>query len=399
MEIADSAKKKRIDSRFPLSFYFRIANQITNQAKVHRDEKNILDLSMTLDRYTSLVSEMIPQHPSYSTYSTKVKLRHKKILKEFAQEMENLKPRIRKIIGEINRQEVEKHKNTLNEEKGKNYGTVENRSQRNFSTNSMSVAKGGSVRSCISTDNAVLASVIKGEARINGDIVVHSVTLSSPSPTISCIQSVPLAARVSHITAADSRDKNSKSSFDGSSVSNAIHDVHISARLMEDFLELARANTDKDLETCGVLGAFLKNRTFYVTTLIIPKQESTSSTCQTSNEEEIYAIHDEQSLFPVGWIHTHPSQSCFMSSVDLHTHYSYQVMLPEAFAIVMAPTDATRSYGIFRLSEPGGTSVLKECQERGFHSHQEPADGSSIYEDCSNVYINSNLRVEIIDLR
>lgn len=30
-----------------------------------------------------------------------------------------------------------------------------------------------------------------------------------------------------------------------------------SARLMEDFLELARVNTDKDLETCGVLGAFL----------------------------------------------------------------------------------------------------------------------------------------------
>lgn len=26
---------------------------------------------------------------------------------------------------------------------------------------------------------------------------------------------------------------------------------------MEDFLELAKENTDKDLETCGVLGAFL----------------------------------------------------------------------------------------------------------------------------------------------
>lgn len=26
---------------------------------------------------------------------------------------------------------------------------------------------------------------------------------------------------------------------------------------MEDFLELAKENTDKDLETCGVLSAFL----------------------------------------------------------------------------------------------------------------------------------------------
>lgn len=64
-------------------------------------------------------------------------------------------------------------------------------------------------------------------------------------------------------------------------------------------------------------------------------------------------------------LQTHPSQGCFMSSVDLHTHYSYQVvmccffmglrqfssqflsrpfqvMVPEAFAIVVAPTDSSR---------------------------------------------------------
>lgn len=80
--------------------------------------------------------------------------------------------------------------------------------------------------------------------------------------------------------------------------------------------------------------------------------------CQTLNEEEIFEVQDRLSLFPLGWIHvsdtvasfgisfccscscsgnhyihflicvlcqTHPSQTCFMSSVDLHTHYSYQV--------------------------------------------------------------------------
>ena len=34
---------------------------------------------------------------------------------------------------------------------------------------------------------------------------------------------------------------------------------------------------------------------------------------------------------------THPSQTSFMSSVDLHTHCSYQLMLEEAIAIVCAP--------------------------------------------------------------
>nr|KJB31151.1 hypothetical protein B456_005G182100 [Gossypium raimondii] len=174
-----------------------------------------------------------------------------------------------------------------------------------------------------------------------------------------------------------------------------------STRLMEDFLELAKENTKKDLETCGVLGAFLEKGTFYVTTLIIPKQEATSNSCQAISEEEIFAIQNERSLFPVGWIHTHPSQSCFMSSIDLHTQYSYQVMVPEAFAIVVAPTDNSRSYGIFRVSEPNGMSLLKECQEKGsqFHSHEETVDGSPIYERCTHVYKNSNLRFEIFDLR
>jgi hypothetical protein len=36
-------------------------------------------------------------------------------------------------------------------------------------------------------------------------------------------------------------------------------------------------------------------------------------------------------------IHTHPSQSCFMSSADLHTHASLQCMLSESFAVVCAP--------------------------------------------------------------
>ncbi|KAE8023459.1 hypothetical protein FH972_009150 [Carpinus fangiana] len=210
-------------------------------------------------------------------------------------------------------------------------------------------------------------------------IIVHAVTLSSPSPIISCVESLPQGAHVSHIPVADSEHGHSKSSTE-STTSQVLQD---SPRLMEDFLELAKENTDKDLETCGNLGAFLERGTLYVTTLIIPKQESTSSSCQAVNEEEVFAILNERSLLPVGWIHTHPSQKCFLSSVDLHTQYSYQVMVPEAFAIVMAPTDTSRSYGIFRVSEPDGMGVLKECQENGFHPHKELADGSPLYEHCS----------------
>lgn len=220
---------------------------------------------------------------------------------------------------------------------------------------------------------------------------VHNVTQSSPCPVLSCVENAPQGSLISRINGVgDHQDKEPKD----------LQDVHISGRLMEDFIDLAKDNTEKDLETCGVLGAFLERGTFYVTTLIIPKQESTSSSCQAINEAEVFSIQNERSLFPVGWIHTHPSQSCFMSSIDLHTQFSYQMMVPEAFAIVVAPTDDSRKCGIFRISNPSGMKVLRECKENdGFHPHSETSDGSPIYETCTHVYTNSNLRFEIFDLR
>lgn len=175
--------------------------------------------------------------------------------------------------------------------------------------------------------------------------------------------------------------------------------LHISTAMMENFMRLAKSNTNKNLETCGILAGSLKDRKFFVTTLIIPKQESTSDSCQATNEEEIFDVQDKRSLFPLGWIHTHPSQSCFMSSIDIHTHYSYQVMLPEAVAIVMAPRDSSRTHGIFRLTSPGGLSVIRNCDRRGFHSHEDPPDGGPIYQHCTDVYMNPNMEVDVIDLR
>ncbi|XP_078439077.1 AMSH-like ubiquitin thioesterase 3 [Wolffia australiana] len=210
----------------------------------------------------------------------------------------------------------------------------------------------------------------------------------------------PVLAQVHELPILDpSKIADPRPGFAKTSDSPGYQHVHISAQMMEAFLKIAESNTKKNLETCGVLAGSLKNSKFYVRTLIIPKQESTSDSCQTTNEEEIFDVQDKRSLFPLGWIHTHPTQTCFMSSVDLHTHYSYQVMLPEAIAIVMAPTDQSRTHGIFHLTEPGGVSVIRNCQQRGFHPHGEPEDGSAIYEHCSHVYMNLHLEFEVLDLR
>ncbi|KAG4126733.1 hypothetical protein ERO13_D10G174300v2 [Gossypium hirsutum] len=219
----------------------------------------------------------------------------------------------------------------------------------------------------------------------------------SPPPVIAQVQ--PEFTPIHPSKVADPRPGPAKSSQDGLPDSSSFQHLHVPVQMMEDFLRLALANTEKNLETCGVLAGSLKKRVFHITALIIPKQESTSDSCSTLNEEEIFEVQDKLSLFPLGWIHTHPTQTCFMSSVDLHTHYSYQIMLPEAIAIVMAPTDTSSPHGIFHLSDPGGVSIIRNCQQRGFHPHEEPSDGTPIYEHCSHVFMNPKIKFDVVDLR
>ncbi|KAF8046917.1 hypothetical protein N665_3338s0002 [Sinapis alba] len=225
------------------------------------------------------------------------------------------------------------------------------------------------------------------------------VGMKQPTPPPVLAQVHQEFAQICPSKVADPRPGPALPSLEEKEGSNAYQHLHVPVRIMEDFLRLARSNTERNLETCGVLAGSLKNRVFHITTLIIPKQESTSDSCQTLNEEEIFEVQDRLSLFPLGWIHTHPTQTCFMSSVDLHTHYSYQIMLPEAVAIVMAPTDETTPHGIFHLSDPSGVSVIRNCQQRGFHPHEESEDGNPIYEHCSHVFLNSKLKYEVLDLR
>jgi STAM-binding protein len=121
------------------------------------------------------------------------------------------------------------------------------------------------------------------------------------------------------------------------------------------FLSIAKINTERNRETCGLLLGKDKGHKYVVTTLLIPKQHSTSDTCTMDEEELVLQFTEERNLITLGWvccvfffegvqinhkrleIHTHPSQSCFMSSVDLHTHSGFQRMLPESFAVVCAP--------------------------------------------------------------
>ena len=95
----------------------------------------------------------------------------------------------------------------------------------------------------------------------------------------------------------------------------------------------AKSNTSRSIESCGILAGTLDLAadTFSISTLIVPKQEGTSDTVAALGEEEIFEAQDSRSLFPLGWIHTHPSQTCFLSSIDIHTQCGYQVLPSPCF--------------------------------------------------------------------
>ncbi len=167
--------------------------------------------------------------------------------------------------------------------------------------------------------------------------------------------------------------------------------------LRHRFLSIALPNTRANLETCGILCGTLVSNALFISKLVIPDQESTSDTCETINESELFDYVDGEDLMVLGWIHTHPTQTCFMSSRDLHTHGGYQVMMPESIAIVCAPSK--EDWGVFRLTDPPGMKTVLNCTQTGlFHPHAE----SNIYTDAlrpGHVYEAKGLEFDVMDLR
>ncbi|CAK6983165.1 AMSH-like protease [Scomber scombrus] len=158
------------------------------------------------------------------------------------------------------------------------------------------------------------------------------------------------------------------------------------------FLLLADSNTTRGIETCGVLCGRLHHDELVLTHVVVPKQSAGPDFCDMENVEELFSFQDQQDLLTLGWIHTHPTQTAFLSSVDLHTHCSYQLMLPEAVAIVCAPKH--NDTGVFRLTA-AGVSEVSGCRLKGFHPHcKEPP----LFTVCKHVMVRDS-KISLLDLR
>lgn len=104
-------------------------------------------------------------------------------------------------------------------------------------------------------------------------------------------------------------------------IPSTLRPIHLPRNVLADFYAFAAANTLANIETCGILcGRFdSASRHLWITHVLIPNQNATADTCVTTDEEQLIELQTQFDLLTLGWIHTHPSQTCFLSSVDLHT--------------------------------------------------------------------------------
>jgi STAM-binding protein len=168
--------------------------------------------------------------------------------------------------------------------------------------------------------------------------------------------------------------------------------------LVPRFEAIAQPNTftgERGLETCGVLmGRPVpagQGGGFEVTLLVVPKQVGKPDDCEMHGEEELLGLCLSRGLIQLGWIHTHPSQACFMSSMDLHTHAGFQLSLRESVAIVLAPRDPACRVAFFRLTDDAsgggsGLQLIQACDVRdrmlhrcdGTPAHKPPHSSHSL---------------------
>ena len=151
-------------------------------------------------------------------------------------------------------------------------------------------------------------------------------------------------------------------------------------QLVTSFLQLVQDDVQLEIETCGLLYADKADEnTLTVTSCILPDQighPNTFNVTELGNTQLVDFCNCNQHLSLVGWIHTHPTQDCFLSSVDLHTQFLYQtqVEVTTGIAIVVAPRRPGldgKPYGVFSMTQQGMLMIQHCNQSQELHALPE----------------------------
>uniref|UniRef100_A0A9L0JRS5 STAM-binding protein n=1 Tax=Equus asinus TaxID=9793 RepID=A0A9L0JRS5_EQUAS len=368
-----------INEDIPPRRYFRSGVEIIRMASIYSEEGNIEHAFILYNKYITLFIEKLPKHRDYKSAVIPEKRDTVKKLKEIAfPKAEELKAELlKRYTKEYTEYNEEKRKEA--EELARNVAI-----QQELEKERQRVAQQKQQQLEQEQFHAFEEMIRNQELEKERLKIVQEFGKPSDCNTTVRPGRPPVVDR--------SLKPGALSNSESTPTIDGLRHVVVPGRLCPQFLQLASANTARGVETCGILCGKLMRNEFTITHVLIPKQSAGSDYCNTENEEELFLIQDQQGLITLGWIHTHPTQTAFLSSVDLHTHCSYQMMLPESIAIVCSPK--FQETGFFKLTDHG-LEEISSCRQKGFHPHSKDPP---LFCSCNHVTVVDRA-VTITDLR
>eukprot|EP01084_Bolivina_argentea_P128236 226705_1 len=168
--------------------------------------------------------------------------------------------------------------------------------------------------------------------------------------------------------------------------------------------EYAAQDLTANKETAALLFAkkeHIQSQNVPICTVVIPKQTGDANSCVISAEEEIIYISTKNNLTLIGWMHSHPRQDNFLSSIDLHTTWKLCNNDFLFVAIVCSPNDSEGTlFGTYNLTELG-MSALAACKLQGHHTHEvDNVDMTDMfYMQSKHVAVTDVRKAMYVDLR
>lgn len=372
-----------VNDDIPPKRYYRSGVEMIRMATIYADEGNIERAFILYNKYITLFIEKLPKHRDYKTSASPEKKDTLKKLKEIAfPKAEELKKELLKryaleyaAYNKRKKQEEEEltRQLLLQQQLEEEQQRVAQMKQQQIEHEQFMAFEDMMRRKELEQERLRILEEFgkpaSGVEPVGGPLIPGvkepPIVTPSPSPTSQPVQPLP-SAPPAPPPVDRSLKPGSISISESNGMSDGLRHVSVPRDLCIKFLHLAEFNTSKGVETCGILCGKLMRNEFTITHVIVPKQSGGPDYCNTENEEELFLIQDQHSLITLGWIHTHPTQTAFLSSVDLHTHCSYQMMLAESIAIVCSPK--YQETGFFKLTDHG-MEEISSCRQKGFHPH------------------------------
>ncbi|XP_059973059.1 STAM-binding protein isoform X2 [Mesoplodon densirostris] len=351
-----------INEDIPPRRYFRSGVEIIRMASIYSEEGNIEHAFILYNKYITLFIEKLPKHRDYKSAVIPEKKDTVKKLKEIAfPKAEELKAELLKRYTkeyieyneEKKKEEEEFARNVaLQQELEKERQRVAQQKQQQLEQEQFHAFEEMIRNQELEKERLKIVQEFgKVDPGLDGPLVPD---LEKPSldvfPTTPVTYTQPsdcnTTVRPAKPPVVDRSLKPGALSNSEAPTVDGLRHVVVPGKLCPQFLQLASTSTTRGVETCGILCGKL----------------------------------------------THPTQTAFLSSVDLHTHCSYQMMLPESIAIVCSPR--FQETGFFRLTDHG-LEEISSCRQKGFHPHSKDPP---LFCSCGHVTVVDRA-VTITDLR